>query len=221
MKHENCEQISSLLIMSVHGRAFLLPLLSVQLGFLKLPTICSYIGSFGSLGNFPFPLPLWNSDVSLSTTLLHIPPYTENLSSLSLCCLTPPPGASRNQLFLRCFLGLSLPHTSGNAHLDFIFSARQANTRKWSFSYCIAKSFYQKGQQNTIKGDKPYTKHIFSIRAWKKMMCFSGSAKIIHSIKTFSTGVFIVTKTVHLIAHLIVHQYQTLGLFSIFITFPI
>lgn len=42
-------------------------------GFPKVTTICSYRGSFGSLGNFPFSLPLWNSDVSLSTTLLHIP----------------------------------------------------------------------------------------------------------------------------------------------------
>lgn len=52
------------------------------------------------------------------------------------------------------------------------------------------------------------------------MMRFSGSAKIIHSIKTFSSGVSIATKTVHLIVHLIVHQHQTLELFSIFITFP-
>lgn len=42
-------------------------------GFPKVTTICSYRGSFGSLGNCPFSFPLWNSDASLSTTLLHIP----------------------------------------------------------------------------------------------------------------------------------------------------
>lgn len=66
--------------------------------FSKVMTTCSYRGSFGSLGNLPFPLLLWNSDVSLSTTLLHIPPHTENLSSLFSFCLIPPLGVSPNQL---------------------------------------------------------------------------------------------------------------------------
>lgn len=72
VKHETRKQISSLLIMPVHGTAFLPSLTLSPAGSPTLTTICSYRGSFGSLGNVPFSHHLWNSDVRLSTTLLHI-----------------------------------------------------------------------------------------------------------------------------------------------------
>lgn len=79
-------------------------------GFPKVTAICSYRGSFGSLGNVPFSLPLWNSDVSLSTTLLHIPTCAAK-SQLSVSFLPDSsPGNFPQMSFLGCFWALSLPH---------------------------------------------------------------------------------------------------------------
>lgn len=136
-------------------------------GLPKVTTICSYRGSFGSLGSFPFSLPLWNSDVSLSTTLLHIPTCAAK-SQLAVSFLpNSSPGNFPNEL-AQVLSGTVFASPPKNPQSGSIVGGRQDNARKQSFSCCIAKSFYQKGQQNTAKGDETRTK---SPSELKKQWC--------------------------------------------------
>lgn len=130
-------------------------------GFPKITTICSCRASFGSLGNCPFSLPLWNSDASLARTLLLIPicaarsqlPVSvlqDNRSHADQCDNSPKsfpgsfprwsfPSASRHCLCL----------TSQSPSSHSVFSSRQDNGQTGPT-----------GQQNTIKAEETNTKVI-------------------------------------------------------------
>lgn len=139
-------------------------------GFPKI-TICSCRASFGSLGNCPFSLPLWNSDASLSRTLLLIPicaarsqlPVSvlqDNRSHADQCDNPPKsfpgsfprwsfPSASRHCLCLNS--------QSPSSHS--VFSSRQDNAKKRSLPLHI-QVLLPTGQQNTVKAEETNTKVI-------------------------------------------------------------
>lgn len=189
MKHGNCKQISSLLILSVHGTAFLPPLLSPA-GFPRV-TICSYRSSFGSLGKFPFCLPLWNSGLSLSTTLLHTPTCAAKPSLLSPSCLIPPLGASPHEL-PQVLSGTVFASPTKSIQSDSIFSVRLDNAREQPFPCCTAKSFYQKGQENAVIGGETHTQKASPPSDLGKRCC----AEVAHPTEAFSSGVYIPTKNI-------------------------
>lgn len=175
-------------------------------------TICSYRSSFGSLGNFPFNLPLWNSGLSLSTALLHTPhaatPHAAKPSFLSPSCLIPPLELLQVS-FLRCFLAQFLPHPPKT------LSQTQYSVSDWTIPGNSPSPAAQPSPliRKARKMQWWVVKHTHKKHHLRQTL--GHSAEVVHSTQAFSSGVYIATKKKSLqqwadgIVHLIVADTRT------------
>lgn len=147
-------------------------------------TICRYRSSFASLGNVPFYLPLWNSDLSLSTTLLHTP----HLAVYFLPNSSPgnfPRGASSGALWH----SFCLTHQNHSARLNI--QSQPGQYKGTLLSLLHSRPFIRKARKMQWWVVKNTHTHKASPPSDLGKWCW---AWVVHPTEAFSSGVYIDTK---------------------------